>query len=190
MLDFKTSKSKCEVSKSNSRKITSFSKTMSLQRELFLPIFYTINLSPLLVIKKGFMIIIILINYQQCPLPLKAKPCITLSLILIVYSLVNLIFVCNFMKNRMAVLFPKLVTLKPVVICNGPELTLWFPLWDMACIVQLSRWFKKWSGVDVSFVLWLMVDIFCLFVCHYLRKSLIGSRQSAVLINIIFMNEN
>ena len=47
---------------------------MSLQRELFLTMFYTINLSPLLVIKKGFMIIIILSNYQQCPLPLTKIP--------------------------------------------------------------------------------------------------------------------
>ena len=33
------------------QKITSFPKTMSLQRELFLTMFYTINLSPLLVTK-------------------------------------------------------------------------------------------------------------------------------------------
>ena len=32
--------------------------------------FYTTNLSPLLVTKKGFMLIIILSNYQQCPLHL------------------------------------------------------------------------------------------------------------------------
>ena len=32
--------------------------------------YYTMNLSPLLVTKKGFMLIIILSNYQQCPLPL------------------------------------------------------------------------------------------------------------------------
>ena len=64
MLDFETSNSKSEVSKSNSWKITFFSKTTSLQRELFLTVFYTINLSPLLAIKKGFMIIIILSNYQ------------------------------------------------------------------------------------------------------------------------------
>ena len=63
MLDFETSISKLEVSKTNSWKITSFSKTMSLQRELFLKTFYTINLSSLLVIKKGFMMIIILSNY-------------------------------------------------------------------------------------------------------------------------------
>ena len=64
MLDFETSTSKSEVSKSNLRKMISFSKTKSLQRELFLTMFYTINLSPLLVIKKGFMIIIMLSNYQ------------------------------------------------------------------------------------------------------------------------------
>ena len=51
MLDFETSNSKLEVSKSNSWKITSFSKTTSLQREPFLTMFYTINLSPLLVTK-------------------------------------------------------------------------------------------------------------------------------------------
>ena len=64
MLDFETSNSKSEVSKSNSWKITSFSKTTLLQREPFLTMFYTINLSPLLVTKKGFMLIIILSNYQ------------------------------------------------------------------------------------------------------------------------------
>ena len=47
MLDFKTSNSKSEVSKPNSWKITSFSKTTLLQREPFL-MFYTTNLSPLL----------------------------------------------------------------------------------------------------------------------------------------------
>ena len=70
MVDFETSRSKSEVSKSNLGKITSFSKTMALQREPFLTMFYTNNLSPLLVTKKGFMLIIILSNYQQCPLPL------------------------------------------------------------------------------------------------------------------------
>ena len=50
MLDFKTSNSKSEVSKSNSRKINSFTKTTSLQREPFLKEDYTINLSPLLVL--------------------------------------------------------------------------------------------------------------------------------------------
>ena len=64
MLDFETSNSKSEVSRSNLWKITSFLKTTSLQRELFLTMFYTINLSPLLVIKKGLMMIIILSNYQ------------------------------------------------------------------------------------------------------------------------------
>ena len=42
-LDFDTSNSKSEVSKSNSWKITSFSKTMSLQREPFLTMFYVIT---------------------------------------------------------------------------------------------------------------------------------------------------
>ena len=64
MVDFETSSSKSEVSKSNSWKITSFSETMALQRVPFLTMFYTINLSPLLVTKKGFMLIIILSNYQ------------------------------------------------------------------------------------------------------------------------------
>ena len=55
-----------EASKSNSWKITSFSKTsyMALQREPFLTMFYAINLSPLLVTKKGFMPILILSDYQ------------------------------------------------------------------------------------------------------------------------------
>ena len=51
MLEFETSNSKSEVSKSNTWKITSFSKTTSLQREPFLTMFYTINISPLLVTK-------------------------------------------------------------------------------------------------------------------------------------------
>ena len=51
MLDFETSNSKSEVSKSNSLKIISFSKTTSLQREQFLTMFYTIKLSPFLVTK-------------------------------------------------------------------------------------------------------------------------------------------
>ena len=46
-----TSKSQSEVSKSNSWKITSFSKTMLLKRELFLTMLYTINSSLLLVTK-------------------------------------------------------------------------------------------------------------------------------------------
>ena len=41
MLDFETSDSKSEVSKSNSWKTTSFSKTRLLQREPFLTKFYT-----------------------------------------------------------------------------------------------------------------------------------------------------
>ena len=64
MDDFETSSSKSEVSKSYSWKITPFSKTMARQRESFLTMFHTINLSPLLVTKKGFMLIIILGNYQ------------------------------------------------------------------------------------------------------------------------------
>ena len=64
MLDFETSSSKLEVSKSNLWKITSFSKTTSLQREPFLTVLYTINLSPLLVTKQGFMLIFIMSNYR------------------------------------------------------------------------------------------------------------------------------
>jgi hypothetical protein len=40
-----------EVSKSNSWKITSFTKTTPLQREPFLTMFYTTNLSPIVVTK-------------------------------------------------------------------------------------------------------------------------------------------
>ena len=65
MLDFETSSSKSEVSKSNSWKITSFSKTTPLHGGgAFLTMFYTTNLSPLLITKSGFMLIIILSNYQ------------------------------------------------------------------------------------------------------------------------------
>ena len=42
MLDFETSKSNSEASKSNLWKITSFSKTMQLQSEPLLTMFYTI----------------------------------------------------------------------------------------------------------------------------------------------------
>ena len=49
MITSETSNSKSEVSKSNSWKMTSFSKTIILQRKLFLTMFYTINSSPLLV---------------------------------------------------------------------------------------------------------------------------------------------
>ena len=69
MRNFETSISKSEVSKSNSMKITSLSKITLLQRLLFLTMFYIINLSPILVTKWGFMLIIIFSNYQQCPLP-------------------------------------------------------------------------------------------------------------------------
>ena len=51
MLDFGTSNSKSEVSKLNSWKITSFLKNTLFQRKPFLTMFYTINLSPLLVTK-------------------------------------------------------------------------------------------------------------------------------------------
>ena len=65
ILDFETSNSNSEVSTSNSLKITSYSKTTPLQRESFLTMFYTINLSPLiLVTKEGLMLIMIV------PLPL------------------------------------------------------------------------------------------------------------------------
>ena len=45
MFDFETSKSNFEVSKSTSWKITIFSKTTLHQRESYLTMFYTINLS-------------------------------------------------------------------------------------------------------------------------------------------------
>ena len=64
MLDFEISNSRSEVSESKWWKIASFSKTKLLQREPFLTMFYTINLSPLLVTKKGFKLIIIYSNYQ------------------------------------------------------------------------------------------------------------------------------
>ena len=64
MVDFETSSSKLEVSKSNSWVIASFSKTMALQREPFLTLFYAVNVSPLLVTKIGFMLKIIFSNYQ------------------------------------------------------------------------------------------------------------------------------
>ena len=60
MLDFETSNSKSEVSKSNLWKITSFSKTTSLQMEPFLTMYFTINSSPLLVTKLDYSPIIIL----------------------------------------------------------------------------------------------------------------------------------
>ena len=70
MLDFETTDLEFQVSKSSSWRITSFSKTTPLQREPYLTMFYTTNLSPLLITKKGFVLTIILSNYQQCPLPL------------------------------------------------------------------------------------------------------------------------
>ena len=50
MLDFEASNSKSVVSKSNLWKIASFSKTTILQREPFLTMFYTINLSSSLLV--------------------------------------------------------------------------------------------------------------------------------------------
>ena len=44
---------------------------MSLQRELFLTMFYIINLSPLLITKWAFMRIIILSNTNSVNCPLK-----------------------------------------------------------------------------------------------------------------------
>ena len=73
MVGFETSNSKYEVSKSNSWKITPFSKTTSLQREPFLTMFYTFDLSPILTTKSGFMLTIILSYYQFCPLPLNVS---------------------------------------------------------------------------------------------------------------------
>ena len=64
MLYFETSNSNSEVSKI--KIMENFLKTMSLQWEPFLTMFYYINLSPLLVIKTGFiMIVIIFSNYQK-----------------------------------------------------------------------------------------------------------------------------
>ena len=51
--------------------ITSFSKTMLLQRKSFPTMFYTINSSPLLVTKSVFKLIFVLSNYYQtCTFPL------------------------------------------------------------------------------------------------------------------------
>ena len=69
MLDFDTSISNSEGSKSNTWKTIYFSKTTLLQREPFLTMFYTIISSPLLVTKYVFMLAILLSNYQysvQC----------------------------------------------------------------------------------------------------------------------------
>ena len=57
MLDFETSGLEIKF-----MKITSFSKTTLIQRESFLTMFYTINLSPLL--SEVLCLIIILRNYQ------------------------------------------------------------------------------------------------------------------------------
>ena len=52
-------------------KISSFSKTASPQREPFLTMFYTINLSTLLRYQVRFYANHYFENYQQCPLPLE-----------------------------------------------------------------------------------------------------------------------
>ena len=54
MIEFGTSKSNAEVSKSNPWKITSFSKTTTLQMEACLTMFYIMNSSPLLVYQVSF----------------------------------------------------------------------------------------------------------------------------------------
>ena len=73
MLDFGTSKSNSEVSKSNSNicveKYFFLKKTTLFQREPFL-MFYTINSAPLFVTKLVVMLTIILIKYHQCPVHL------------------------------------------------------------------------------------------------------------------------
>ena len=58
MLDFETSNSKSEVSKSNSNYVTSEG---AVSHDV---LYYQFNLSPLIVTKKGFMLIIILSDYQ------------------------------------------------------------------------------------------------------------------------------
>ena len=47
-----------------------FSKTTVVQRESFPKIFYTINISPMLVTMSGFKLIFVLSNYQTCTFPL------------------------------------------------------------------------------------------------------------------------
>ena len=84
MLDFETSNSKLEVSKSNSWKLRLSRKLRHFRGSCFSQCFIPSTSPPLLVIKKGFMIIITLSNYQQCPLPLsptteKKKPLCKLS---------------------------------------------------------------------------------------------------------------
>ena len=59
-----TSSFKSAVSKSNLWKITSFSKITSLQREQFLTMSYTINLSPFIVTKKGFMLFFVCFDHN------------------------------------------------------------------------------------------------------------------------------
>ena len=58
-LDLTLAKMTCDLTWLE-KKWLGYNTATSLQRELFPTMFYTINLSPLLVIKKGFMLIIIL----------------------------------------------------------------------------------------------------------------------------------
>ena len=89
MLDFETSSSTCksEVSKPNSWKCCFSRKLHYFRGSCLSQCFYTINLSPLLVIKKGFLIIIILYNYQQCPLPILYSNYLVMSMTINVMSM-------------------------------------------------------------------------------------------------------
>ena len=64
MLEFETSADVFNSIQIFKREKTSFSKTVLLQREPFLRLFYTFNSSPLLDTKKVFMQTNILSNYQ------------------------------------------------------------------------------------------------------------------------------
>ena len=66
MLDFETSKFEFWGLEIKFVEITSFLKTMLLQREPFLTMFYTYTsiLSPLLITKEGFMLRVMLSTYQ------------------------------------------------------------------------------------------------------------------------------
>ena len=71
MLDFENSISKLEVSKSNSWKITSFSKNyVTLEGAISHYVLYYQPL-PITRYQLRFMLMIVLSNYQYCPLPFK-----------------------------------------------------------------------------------------------------------------------
>ena len=53
--------------------ITSFSKSLLLQRESFLTMFYTINSSPMLFTKSVFKLVFVLSNYQTCTFHLRGN---------------------------------------------------------------------------------------------------------------------